>query len=77
LDAAAKTSSLDPPPPQAALPARVVAAIALASTRDKRRANDYVRALLASGIEDPDLVAAAVSLGFHRVDHSRRRPTYE
>jgi predicted Zn-dependent protease len=76
-DAAGKTSAIDPPPPQAALPARVVAAIALASTRDKRRAGDYVRALLASGIEDPDLVAAAVSLGFHRVEHSRRRATYE
>jgi predicted Zn-dependent protease len=76
-DAAGKTASIDPPPPQASLPARVVAGIALASTRDKRRASDYVKALLASGIEDPDLVAAAVSLGFHRVDHAKRRATYE
>jgi hypothetical protein len=76
-EAFGKTSSVDPPPAQAPLPARVIAAMALASTKDKRRAGEYVRALLASGIQDPDLVAAAVSLGFRRVDHARRRATYE
>jgi predicted Zn-dependent protease len=76
-DAVGKTSSVDPPPPQAPLPARIVAAVALASMKDRRRASEYVRALLASGIQDPDLVAAAVSLGFRRVEHSRRRASYE
>jgi hypothetical protein len=33
--------------------------------------------LLATGSLNPDLVAAALSLGFRKVDHGRRRPTYE
>ncbi len=76
-DAIGKTSALDPPPPQAPLPGRVVAAVALASMKDRKRAVDYVKSLLSSGIQDPDLVAAALSLGFRRVDHPKRRATYE
>ena len=52
-------------------------AVALASMKEKRRAIEYVKAILATGIQDPDLVAAGVSLGFRRVDHAKRRATYE
>jgi predicted Zn-dependent protease len=76
-EAQGKTASLDPPPPQAPLPARVIAAVALASMKDRRRAADYVKTLLSTGVQDPDLVAAAVSLGFRRIDHARRRASYE
>jgi predicted Zn-dependent protease len=76
-EALGRIASIDPPPPQAPLPARVIAAVALASVKDKRRASDYARALLRSGVGDPDLVAAAVSLGFHRVERAKHRATYE
>jgi hypothetical protein len=76
-EAIGKTSSLDPPPAGAPLPARVIAAVALATMKDKKRAIDYVKALLSTGVQDPDLVAAGMSLGFRRVDHAKRRATYE
>jgi tetratricopeptide (TPR) repeat protein len=76
-EAQGKIASLDPPPAAAPLPARVIAAVALAAAKDKKRAVDYVKSLLSTGIQDPDLVAAAVSLGFRRVDHAKKRATYE
>jgi hypothetical protein len=45
--------------------------------KDKRRGADYVKDLLATGSQHPDLVAAALELGFHKVDHGKRKPTYE
>jgi hypothetical protein len=75
--AKARTSSIDPPPPGAPLEARTVAAAALGAMKDKRRGGDYVKDVLASGNLEPDLVAAAVSLGLRRVDHGRRAPTYQ
>jgi hypothetical protein len=72
-----KTASLDPPPAGSALDVRVVAATALAAMKDRRRGGEYVKDLLATGSLNPDLVAAALSLGFRKVDHGRRRPTYE
>jgi hypothetical protein len=72
-----KTAALDPPPSAAPLDARVVAAAAFGAMKDKRRGADYVRDVLATGSLHPDLVAAAMALGFRRVDHGRRRPTYE
>ncbi len=78
IDAArGKTASLDPPPTTASFEARVVAASALAASKDRKRAADYVRDLLATGSLNEDLVNAASALGFHRVDHGRRNPTYE
>jgi tetratricopeptide (TPR) repeat protein len=77
VDAAkARTASVDPPPRGAALETRVVAAAALGAMKDRRRGIDYVKDALASG-NHPDLAAAALSLGLHRVDHGRRPPTYE
>lgn len=72
-----KTASADPPPATAPLPARIIAAAAFGAMKDKRHGADYVREVLSTGSLDPDLVAAALALGFHKVDHGRRRPTYE
>ncbi len=78
VDAAkGKTASIDPPPSSATIEARVVAAAAFGAMKDRRRGGDYVREVLAAGSLHPDLVAAALALGFHKVDHGRRRPTYE
>jgi hypothetical protein len=72
-----RTASLDPPPASAALDVRVVAASAFAAMKDKRRGSEYVKEILATGSLNPDLVAAALSLGFRKVDRGRRRPIYE
>jgi hypothetical protein len=72
-----RTASVDPPPATAALEARVVAAAALGAMKDKHRGADYVREVLATGSQHPDLVAAALALGFHKVEHGRKPPTYE
>jgi Flp pilus assembly protein TadD len=72
-----KTASIDPPPSSATLGARVVAAAAFGAMKDRRRGGDYVHDVLATGSLHPDLVAAALALGFHKVDHYKRRPTYE
>jgi hypothetical protein len=45
--------------------------------KDHRRGADYVHEVLATGSLHPDLVAAALALGFHKVEHGKRRPTYE
>jgi Flp pilus assembly protein TadD len=75
--ARARTASIDPPPQGAPLDLRVVAASALGAMKDKKRGTDYVKDVLGSGDLQPDLVAAALSLGLRRVDHGRRGPTYE
>ena len=72
-----KTASLDPPPDTAPLDVRVVAAAALGAMKDRKRGGEYVKAILATGTLHPDLVAAALALGFSRVDHGKRKPTYE
>ena len=72
-----KTASVDPPPATAPLEARVVAAAAFGAMKDKRRGADYVRDVLSSRSQNPDLVAAALALGYHKVEHGRRPPTYE
>ena len=72
-----KTATLDPPPAGAPLEARVVAAAAFGAMKDRRRGGDYVKDVLATGSLHPDLVAAALALGFHKVEHGKRRPTYE
>jgi hypothetical protein len=72
-----RTASVDPPPAAAAIEARVVAAVAFGAMKDKRRGTDYVRELLAVRGQHPDLVAAALALGFHKVEHGKRPPTYD
>jgi tetratricopeptide (TPR) repeat protein len=72
-----KTASLDPPPATSPLEVRVVAAAAFGAMKDRRRGGDYVHDVLQTGSLHPDLVAAALALGFHKVDRYKRRPTYE
>jgi tetratricopeptide (TPR) repeat protein len=72
-----KAASLDPPPATAPLEARVVAAAAFGAMKDRRRGGDYVRETLGSGSLHPDLVTAALALGFRKIEHGKRRPTYE
>jgi hypothetical protein len=72
-----RTASTDPPPSAAPLAARVIAAAAFGAMKDKRRGADYVKDVLSTGSQHPDLVAAALALGFHRVDHGKKKPTYE
>lgn len=72
-----RTASSDPPPPTAAVEQRVVAAAAYAAMKDKRHGPEYVKEVLAVAPQHPDLVAAAVALGFHKVEHGRRPPTYD
>jgi hypothetical protein len=62
-EARGRTAQLDFPPPLAPLPFRVMAAVSLAAMKDKKRADPAVRSLLAAGSADPDLLAAAASLG--------------
>jgi len=75
--ARAKLAPLDPPPAGAPFETRLVVATALGAVKDRKRGVDYVRELLATGSLNPDLTAAAVALGLRKVDHGRRRPTYE
>jgi hypothetical protein len=72
-----RTAAVDPPPPAAPLEARVVAATALGAMKDKRRGTDYVKEVLAVRGQHPDLVAAAVALGFRKVEHGKRPATYD
>ncbi len=75
--AKAKLATLDPPPIGTPFEARLIAAAALGAIKDRKRGSDYVHELLATGSLNPDLTTAAVALGFHRVDHGRRRATYD
>jgi hypothetical protein len=70
-EARGRTASLDPPPGLAPLPTRVIAAVALAAMKDRKRGLDYVRTLMSSGIQDPDLLAAGASLGLRRMPGRR------
>jgi predicted negative regulator of RcsB-dependent stress response len=72
-----RVSAADPPPATAPLETRVVAAATFGALKDKRRGSDYVKDLLATGHLHPDLVAAALALGFRKVEHGKRKPTYE
>jgi tetratricopeptide (TPR) repeat protein len=78
VDAAkGRVASLDPPPSGAPLGVRVVAAAAFGAMKDKHRGSEYVKDVLSTGSTNPDLVAAALALGFRKVDHGKKRPTYE
>jgi Flp pilus assembly protein TadD len=72
-----RTASLDPPPAAAPLEARVVAAAAFGAMKDKHRGTDYVKDVLAASGRHPDLIAAALALGFRKVEHGKKPPTYD
>jgi hypothetical protein len=75
-DARGKIAQLDPPPQTAPLPVRVVAALALGATKDKKRGADYVKAVLVTAPSHPDLGAAAVQLGGRKVDRFHKPPQF-
>ena len=62
-EARAKVSSIDPPPDLAPLTARIVAAMSLGKIQDRRRGPPAVRALIAQGVINPDIAAAAAPFG--------------
>jgi len=62
-EARGRTAQLDVPPALSPLSFRVMAAMSLAAMKDKKRAEPAVKALLAAGNADPDLLAAAASIG--------------
>jgi hypothetical protein len=45
--------------------------------KDKHRGTDYLREVLAVRGQEPDLVAAALALGFRKVEHGKKPPTYD
>ncbi len=71
-EASGRIATVDPPPALAPFPAKVMAAIALGATNDRRRGVDYITPMMGKGMQDPDLVAAALALGFRRVPPPRR-----
>jgi tetratricopeptide (TPR) repeat protein len=75
-DAKGKTASIDPPPAGAPYLARVIAAAALGAMKDKKRGVDYVAQLLSLGNQTPDLVAAAITLGFKKIEKKGKPVTY-
>ena len=62
-EARGHTAQLDLPPAFAPLSFRVLAAVSLAAMKDKKRADPAIKALLATGIADPDLLAATAATG--------------
>jgi hypothetical protein len=76
-EARARTSTLDPPPPGAPLQARIIAASALAAMHDRHRATELLKPILAAGYVGIDAQNAATAIGFHRVDHKGKKPTFD
>ena len=62
-EARGRTAQLDVPPALSPLAFRVMTAVSLAAMKDKKRAEPAIAGLLAAGVLDPDLLAAAASLG--------------
>jgi hypothetical protein len=75
-DARGRIAQVDPPPSTSPLPARIIAAMAFGATKDRRRGNDYVKAILQLGVANPDAGAAALALGGRKVDRPGRAPQY-
>jgi hypothetical protein len=75
-DARGRTASLDPPPPLAPLPSRIIAASALAAMHDKKRAVDLLKPILAAGVRNPDIANAAVLVGFRKIEQKGKRPVF-
>jgi len=62
-EARGRTAQLDIPPELSPLSFRVMVAVSLAAMKDRKRAEPAIKALLAAGIADPDLLAASASMG--------------
>ena len=73
-EARGKTSTLDPPPPEAPFPMRPIVAAALGSMKDNKRGHDVVLALVREGLgANPDIAAAANALGIGGSKSPRKR----
>ena len=68
---------LDPPPPQASLPGRLIAAASLGAMHDRKRGPDYIKDLITDGIESVEIEVGATALGFKKVERKGKRPTFE
>jgi tetratricopeptide (TPR) repeat protein len=76
-DARGRTATLDVQPASAPLLARVAVAASLGAMKDKKRGADYLAPLVVAA-PNPDVVAAALALGFKQVDHANGKPpTFE
>ena len=71
-DAKAIVASEDPPPAGAAMPTRIIAAMAYGAMKDGRRGNEYAKPILAAGFVNPDTTAAAEKLGLGKVVKRQR-----
>jgi hypothetical protein len=73
-EARGRTAQLDVPPPLTPLAFRVMVAVSLAAMKDRKRGDPAIHALLAAGIADPDLLAAAASIGLKAPPPARPAP---
>jgi Tetratricopeptide repeat len=76
-EAKALVAQLDPPPDLAPLPTRAIAAAAFGALKDKKRGIDFVRDLLATGTQHPDVVNAALALGFKKIERRGKKPLFQ
>jgi predicted Zn-dependent protease len=64
-EARGRTAAIDPPPPLAPLPARMIAAMALGAMKDKHRGFEYVKPIYDLGFGNPDMANAGAPWGLH------------
>ena len=70
-EARAILSQEDPPPALAPLPSRLIAAAAYGAVKDTRHGGDYVKALVAAGFVNPDVIVAAEKVGAGKIVRRR------
>jgi tetratricopeptide (TPR) repeat protein len=66
-EARAIVSQEDPPPTAAAMPARIIAAMAYAAMKDARHGNEYTKPIAQAGFANPDVAWAAEKVGAGKV----------
>jgi hypothetical protein len=76
-DARGKIAQLDPLPATSPLPLRTICATALGAAKDRRRGGDYMKTLLGAGMGHPDLGAAAMALGGHKLERPGKPTLYQ
>lgn len=71
-DARSRTATDDPPPPEAPAFARLLGAAALGAMKDGRRGQPYVKKVVADGLVNADVAAAADALHLPKVTPAKR-----
>lgn len=66
-DARAIVAQEDPPPAAAAMPARIIAALAFAMMKNVRYGTEYTKSIVQAGFANPDVALAAERLGIGKV----------